>query len=150
MMGRRSLPGRTLSRSLVDPRGREVVKIEALEIDPGQTITLSFEQVRSPWRQGVWVATEGVLRIADSAAAQFVLWADTSPPEVQILCEQTDGLLRFYNVWDSGRKRGPFESQSHTSGMVVEVLEDGSRRYSCNDIGVEPDFEKFVFRIAIT
>lgn len=149
MTGKRSLPGRTLSRSVVDPSGREVVKIEALAVEPGQTITLSFEQVQSPWRQGVWLATEGMLEVGDSKAAQFVLWADTAPPEVQIRCEQTDGLLRFYNVWDSGRKRGPFESQSHTSGMVVEELEDGSRRYGCNDIGLEPDFRKLVFRVSV-
>jgi hypothetical protein len=146
---RTSLPERHLSSALSDPQGREVVKIEALPLHAGHVVRLVFEQVRSPWRQGVWIATEGVLQIGDSAASQFVLWTDTAPPEVRIGCEKTDGLLRFYNVWDSGRKLGPFESQSDTSGMVVDVLEDGSRRYSCADIGLEPNFEKLVFRISI-
>lgn len=148
-MSKHSLPERTLSSAVTDRKGREVVKIEALKIEPGQTVTLRFEDVDSPWRQGVWVATEGLLRIDDSIDSQFVLWADTAPPEVSIMCAETDGLLRLYNVWDSGRRAGPFESQSHTSGMVVEMLEDGSRRYSCNDIATNPDFNTLIFRVAL-
>jgi hypothetical protein len=33
--------------------------------------------------------------------------------------------------------------------MLVEDLDDGWRRYSCNDIGVDPDFEKLIFRVSI-
>ena len=62
---------------------------------------------------------------------------------------ETSGSLVLYNIWDSGRGHRPFESQSHTSGMLVETLPDGSRRYSCNDIGLEPDFSRLVFRVLI-
>ena len=123
--------------------------IEALPIVSGQFIRLVIDMVQSPWRQGVWLGTDGVLRVADSADSQFVVWSDTAPAEVRIQCESTDGLLRFYNVWDSHRGYQPYESQSATSGMLVEELDDGWIRYSCNDIGANPDFQKLVFRIAV-
>jgi hypothetical protein len=134
--------------AIAAPDGREVVQIEALDLQPGQTVDVQFESVASPWRQGLWLDTDGVLRVGDTAAAQLVLWAETAPPDVRITCEASDGLLRFYNVWDSGRGRRQ-ESLSATSGMAVEVLGDGWRRYSCADIGREPAFDKLVVRVAI-
>jgi hypothetical protein len=149
MMARRqtALPDRRLS-DLSDPRGRPVVKIEALPLHPGQVVRLVFEQVNSSWRQGVWLGTDGSLSAAGSASPQLVIWTDTAPPDVEIGCDASDGLLRFYNVWDSGRGRHR-ESLSATSGMAVEEIGDGWRRYSCNDIGAEPNFDKLVFRISV-
>lgn len=129
--------------------GREVVKIEALPIAAGQSAHLVLEGSESPWRQGVRFVTEGLLRVAGVEAPQLDIWMDTAPPSVEISCVETDGLLRFYNIWQSGRRPG-VESRSATSGMLVENLDDGWRRYACNDIGVEPDFGRLVFRLAIT
>jgi hypothetical protein len=143
------LPGRTLASNLTDPEGREVLRIEAVPFEAGDTATIRFDEVHSPWRQGIWLATHGVLRVAETAAAQFTLWVDTAPPAVEILCVESDGMLRLYNVWDSGRGRSR-ESQSHTSGMAVELLPDGSHRYSCSDIGSPPSFDKLVFRLAVS
>lgn len=143
---RNALPSRTKSPVLNDALGREVLLIEALPLRPSQLVRLVFERVGSSRRQGVWVATDGVLRVGNVAAPQFVIWADTSPPEVEILCEQCDGSLRFYNVWDSGRGR---DSQSYSSGMAVEPLPDGSTRYWCSDFGLPPDFERLIFTISI-
>ena len=126
-----------------------MVKLDVLPISDGQLIRLTFESGASPWRQGVRVATEGTLLANDVTAPQLDLWRDTAPPAVEIACEASDGLLRIYNIWQSGRRPG-VESQSHTSGMLVEDLPDGSRRYKCNDIGFNPDFSKLVFRISIT
>ena len=128
--------------------GREVVKIEALPIVAGQSVHLVLEGSDSPWRQGVRFVTEGVLGVAGVEAPQLDIWTDTAPPEVQISCVETDGLLRFYNVWQSGRRPG-VESRSATSGMLAEDLGDGWRRYACSDIGLELDFMKLVFRISI-
>ena len=41
-----------------------------------------------------------------------------------------------------------FESQSATSGMLVEVVADGSHRFSCADVGVEPDSSRLVFTVS--
>jgi hypothetical protein len=144
----RALPGRTINEALSAQFNREVVKIEALPINPGQAVHLRFEGSDSPWRQGVRIATQGELSANGVNAPQLDLWPDTAPSVVEVTCESTDGLLRIYNIWQSGRRPG-VESQSHTSGMLVENLADGSRRYRCNDIGFEPSFEKLVFLIAI-
>jgi hypothetical protein len=148
-VNRRSLPERTLNETLSAELGREVVKLDAIPIADGQLIRLTFEGGASSWRQGVRVATRGTLRANNVSAPQLDLWPDTAPPTVEIAFESSDGLLRVYNIWQSGRRPG-VESQSHTSGMLVEPLPDGSRRYQCNDIGFTPDFSKLVFRISIT
>ena len=148
-MTRGSLPGPTLNESLSAELGCEVVKLDALRIADGQRIRLTFEGVASPWRQGVRVATEGTLQANDVRAPQLDLWSDTAPAPVEVVCESSDGLLRIYNVSQSWSPRG-VRSQSHTSGMLVESLPDGSRRYRCNDIGVAPDFSRLSFRTSIT
>lgn len=144
-----SLPSRTLSQSLLGPDGQPAVKLESLSVKKGQRITLTFESVGSRWRQGVFLATNGCLAVAEVSSAAFVFWSDSAPKPVVIDIVETDGRLVLYNIWDSGRGRSPFESQSETSGMLVKVFEDGTRRYSCTDIGVEPDFGRLVFKVLI-
>jgi hypothetical protein len=141
------LPGRTLNAELSKSRGREIVMIEAIAVSLGRVVRITFEDTQSPWRQGIWLGTEGSLRAGEASSPQLVLWADTTPPVVDVVCEQTDGVLRFYNVWDSGRGKGEFESQSATSGMDVEDLGDGIFRYACNDISQDPSFTKLIFRV---
>lgn len=143
------LPDRTMSKSISGPDGQPAVKIEVLPITKGQRITLTFDTVGPRWRQGVFLATAGYLVAAGSSSPSLVLWSDSAPTESAIEVADTDGRLVLYNVWDSGRGRGPFESQSATSGMLVETLANGSRRYSCSDIGTEPDFGRLVFRVSI-
>ncbi|HEX2893753.1 MAG TPA: hypothetical protein VHO29_07095 [Marmoricola sp.] len=143
------LPDRTLSKAVLGPDGQPAVKVESLPIAIGQRITLTFESVGPRWRQGVFLATTGRLTAAGTSSPSLVLWSDSAPSSSVIDVAETDGRLVLYNIWDSGRGRGPFESQSATSGMHVEALPDGSRRYSCTDIGVEPDFSRIVFRVSI-
>ena len=63
-----------------------------------------------------------------------------------MVVETQDGLLRLNNIWDVGdwRKR---RSGSATSGMVKEAGDDGATVYRCNDIGLQPRFDKLVFAI---
>lgn len=142
------MPGRALNRALTKSRGSDVLLIEALQCVPGQRFQFRFESWSDTWRQGIWLATTGQLLVNQLASAQFVLWADTSPSTVDVDIVETDGLLRFYNVWDSGRALGPHESQSATSGMVAEAIDSSSTSYRCNDIGHEPSFTKLVFTVA--
>lgn len=146
---RTRLPAKTLSEAISGPDGRPAVMIEELPITQGQRITITFESVGPRWRQGVFLATAGQLVAAGTSSPALVLWSDSAPAKSVIDIVETDGRLVFYNVWDSGRGRGRFESQSATSGMLVEALADGSRRYSCTDIGVNPDFSRLVFRVSI-
>lgn len=137
-----ALPGATLNASLTTPQ-RQVWKVEALPCRGGDTFLLTFEDSAERWRQGVCLATSGTLRAKGEEAAQFVLWQDTAPPTVRLEVIQTDGLLRLYNVWDSGRGRSR-ESQSATSGMLRQPVGRGYR-YRCNDIGNDPPFTSLTF-----
>lgn len=143
------LPDRTLSKSIKGPDGQPAVKIEVLPLTVAQRITLTFEAVGPRWRQGVFLATAGHLGAAGTWSPSLVLWSDSAPTQSVIDVADTDGRLVLCNVWDSGRGRRPLESQSSASAMFVETVSDSSKRYSCTDIGVEPDFSRLVSRVWI-
>ena len=120
--------------------------IERLPVAPGDRFLLEFIRVSSPWRQGLWLATDGQLAVGGFVDSQHVIWTDSADPLLELTVLETTGGLVFYNVWDSGRgRRG--ESQSATSGMVVADRGDGVLEYGCTDIGLPPDFSKLVFRL---
>lgn len=135
---------RVLNSRLSGGRHGDVVKIEVLRVRVGDLVTVRFLGTSSSWRQGVWLAAGGVLSVAGQLVPQVVLWTDTAPDEVDLTVVETDGFLRFYNVWDSGRGLGPFESQSATSGMLVR---DGV--YRCSDIASEPAFDRLKFSVEV-
>jgi hypothetical protein len=138
------LPGDRTMNSAFKEKGRlDVVTIDVFEIDDGDLIKLSFESTMSPWRQGVWLKTDECMVINQQQCPSAQLWQDTATTEVLIECHTIDKRLHLYNIWDKGKG---YESQSWTSGMLVEELSNG-RRYRCNDIGFDTDFTKLVFRI---
>jgi hypothetical protein len=140
-----SLPvERVLNRRLTEAFGRDVVKMEVLPIAAGQTAQVRFLETASAWRQGIWIGTEGLLEVAGARDSQLILWTDTAPSEVRVFVIETDGWLRFYNIWDSGRGLSPYESHSATSGMLVSGL-----RYACSDIAEDPEFDRLSFSLEV-
>ena len=135
---------RVLNSRLTGPANGEVIKIEVVQVGVGDVAVVRFHGTASPWRQGVWLATEGYLEVAGQRTPQVVLWTDTAPEEVHVSIVQTDGLLRFYNVWDSRRGLWSFESQAATSGMVL----DGGV-YRCSDIAPTPTFDQLKFSVEV-
>lgn len=125
-------------------KGRtDVVMIDVFPINDGDRLTLTFESVNSAWRHGVWLKTDGFLMVDGQKCSSVDIWQDTAPSEVLIECKTHNGSLHLYNIWDEGSCR---ESQSWTSGMLIEDLPHG-RRYRCNDFGFETDFDKLIFRL---
>lgn len=125
-------------------RGREdVVMIDVLTIRDGEHLKLVFEKTNSKWSQGVWMLTDRGLLVNDRLCPSVNIWQEGAPQEVLIQCHTEDGILSLYNIWDKGQGK---QSQSYSSGMLVEELPNG-RRYYCNDIGFETSFDKLVFRI---
>jgi hypothetical protein len=121
----------------------DVVLIDIFPVKNGEVIELTFELKNSNWRQGVWLAGDHGLEINDERIKSTELWYDSSPATVTIKCFTSNGLLTVYNIWEDARGRN---SQSHSSGMLLEELPLG-RRYRCNDIGFQTKFDKVVFRI---
>lgn len=134
---------RLLSTAFAEQGRNDVVKIDVLPVVDGESLALTFENTDSPWRQGVWLMTDGGLMVNHTQCASVQLWQDTAPNPVLIGCRTQSGRLHIYNIWDRGRGR---ESQSWSSGMLIEELPNG-RRYRCNDIGFATDFSKLIFRI---
>lgn len=139
------LPASALNHDLSTAH-QPVWLIDAVECAAGSTYRLVFESAQDRWRQGVWLAVDGQLEVVGQVSPQIVLWRDTAPAETDVVVRATtDGLLRLYNVWDSGRGLGQ-ESQRATSGMVRTTIPNGWR-YRCSDINPSPTFEALVFHL---
>lgn len=143
-MARFELPPRRLVSKVFQERGRpDVAMIDVFPIKDGERLHVVFEASNSPWRQGVFVRTDRFLIVDGMKCRSVELWRDTAPETVTIECHTYKGLLHLHNVWDSGTGSA---SQAWSSGMLVEELPAG-RRYRCNDIGFDTNFDKRVFRI---
>lgn len=145
--GKEYLPNERIYSSGFAEQGRsDVVLIEVISVADREVLKLVFESTNSPWRQGVWLATDQVVVINNVKCPSAELWYDTAPREVLIQCRTEENILWLYNIWDDGNGR---QSQAWTSGMLVEELANGWR-YRCNDIGFETNFDKLVFRLERT
>lgn len=141
-----SLPGSVLSMSL-STDACSIWKIDVIGCASGDVLEVAFEAADRNWSHGLWLAVDGHLDVGGEGSSQVVLWERVAPPVIEVrVLSTTDGLLRLYNVWDSGRGIQPFESQSATSGMQKEVLPEGVR-YRCQAISREPRFDSVVFTI---
>ncbi len=142
-MGWFKLPNeRAMSDAFKESGLPNVVMIDVFPIEGGEKLKLTFESVKSNWRQGVWLATDQYVIINGQKCRSADLWQDTAPREVLIECHTRDKVLHLYNIWDNGRR----DSQAWTSGMLIQELPAG-RRYRCNDIGFAKEFTKLVFRL---
>lgn len=135
--------------TIAGPNGEPVIMIDLIDVRPGEELVISLESSSSDWRQGLWIATTGALETNNVTASQMTLWTDTAPNPARLRVVETDGWVRLHNVWDSGRGISDHESQSATSGMLIEERSARVWRYRCNDIGWESNFDKLVFSVAI-
>lgn len=140
---------RTFNQALADAAGEEVVKFEVLDVTPGAHVTVTFVSAGSPWRQGVWIGTEGAFLVDGRNASQLELWMGAEGETVEFDVEETDGVLRLYNIWDSGRGIKPYERLAFTTGMVRRDAGDHAIEYRCHNLGHEPVFDDLVFTIGI-
>ena len=120
-----------------------IVLWDVFPVTSGEIVLLTFEVKNSEWSQGVWLMCDEGVEIDGSIGKSAMLWYETAPKQIRVKCHTKNGLLNVYNIWDRGN--GP-NSQSHTSGMLVEEIPNG-RRYKCNDIGLQTEFDRLVFRV---
>jgi hypothetical protein len=120
-----------------------VIKWDVLPVHDREKMSVIFEYVSSPFRQGVFLMSDGGIEIDGETYPQVTLWADTAPGHVDFICHTETGRLHIYNVWDEGRGR---ESQTWRSGMRVEAIDDGFC-YKCTDAGPEINFDALSFRL---
>lgn len=65
------------------------------------TITVTREAASTVRSQGLVLDADHELRVGDVEATNLVLWADTSPAELEITTGDA-GDLRMWNVWRDG------------------------------------------------
>lgn len=134
---------RVLSDAFADKCDHEVVLMDFIPASAGDKFDLTFEEAQSDWRQGVWLGADGIIEVAGAVSASMQIWTDNAPETTRIKVNEVNGGLFLYNIWDRGH--GP-QSQAHTSGMLIEEIEDGWR-YSCQSINLNPLFDDIQFRI---
>lgn len=138
------LPSKPLRNSHFAKAGRsDVFMIDAFPISSGDVLRLTFERAITTPKQGVFLLGDGPLTVNGQSSPGMSLWYDSAPRVVNIECPAKDGVLHVYNVWNEGRGQ---ESQSYTSGMLIEEIA-GGRQYRCSHYGLEPAFDSLVFSI---
>jgi len=130
-------------------RGKTVMLGDRLNVGVG-TSHLMFRIVStsSEWRQGFTLDCNGVLDFGDGeeVSSGVHIWSDTAPSEAMFRCRPKDGILRVWNIWDTGN--GCAESGHHGAAMWAEQI-PGGWRYHCNDGHPDDDFNDIVFEILI-
>ncbi len=124
--------------------GQMIHIFDRLRVKDGQVLKVTFESVRSEWRQGISLSTDGYFEVNNQQSKQVVLWQDTAPREVFLTVRTQKGECALMNVWDTGS--GLIHKGHNGAAMIVEVLPYG-RRYRCNDGFADDDFDDLVFRV---
>lgn len=131
----------------VEYDGKVIRMSDRIEIGKNIDIIINFDQVSSPWMQGVNLKTKGYFLVeGERLEKSIVLWSDTAPVRPHISVFSTDGILWVKNVWDMGD--GVMQSWHAGGAMIVEEIEN-VRRYLCNDGELDDDFDDLIFTLKI-
>jgi hypothetical protein len=131
-------------------KGRTLVMWDQLPL-PSKEVNVKYRIVstNSEWKQGIAVATKGVLEFWDKERVKkgwADLWEHLVDWESEFTCRSRDGLLNVKNVW----RTPSCECESWTNGaaMWIEEIPNG-RRYHCNDGHFDDDFDDIIFELTI-
>jgi hypothetical protein len=145
-----SLSGR-LAESKGEPieyEGQTVHGIYRWDVHPGDVLRVSFQHATSEVRQGLNVAIkEGQLSVEGQRIKRLVLWADTAPKAVDVVCQppKSGALLQAWNCWD---RYGRMDAWMGNAGMLVE-RRDGAVVLKCSDGIGSPDFRDLVVELTL-
>jgi hypothetical protein len=138
-----SLPPQQIFSTAFLERGRsDVVKIECVVLKIPE-FTIVFESAHGKRRQGIWLRASGGILVNDISFPSVDLWYDSAPSRIVCQSLGPKHTLHLYNIWE---RNGVRRSLSYSSGMIVESTSIG-RRYRCNDVGFETNFECVVFQL---
>jgi hypothetical protein len=126
-------------------QGRTLRDAYELSVTEGERLEIAFERATPSPVQGIGIGAnaKGVqLETNDQKGKQFVLWADTAPPRVEILVRKAkpNTPLRIWNVWRD-EKYGMTMYGVNAAAIEVCDQSDGSVLLRCSDGWKGPDFE---------
>ena len=132
--------------SLLKEMARPTILVLAFDTAHHAKILLDFLHARPPYRQGVRLDSDQVLRIAGKESQAVFLWYDTAPRHVECDCAKHQ-TVRIWNVWDTGD--GTVHSWHNGAAMIVEPIGDNCWRFNCNDGHPDDACDDLVFTIRL-
>ena len=133
----------------IDVDGRPVVQMYEREVTDGTTVDVEFERTAGDRVQGLNLSlTDGVLEVNEERIRDVVLYTDTAPRHVPLICH-TEGPVTA-QVWNSWRaESGEDRDDAWIGEAGIAVDDQGSEevRLRCSD-GIGPlDFDDLVVRL---
>lgn len=118
------------------------------------TISIEFTKVSSDVRQGFDVKVDnGGILVGEKPVGHLRTWHDANlPDEVSYEYETSDGVLKFWNVYERSWPDGQTTEEKWTgnSGFYVEETNQSERVFHCSQGAVaKPNFDSLVVRVRI-
>ncbi len=113
-------------------------------------ISIEFRSVGSAFRQGLRLKVRGgQLEIDGVEAADFALWHDTAPSQVEVNVHWKGKGPRSLRIWNSWEYNGVAHAWLGNAGMRVEEFEPGRFVLRCSDGEGEPEFDDLVVGVTV-
>lgn len=121
----------------IQHQGRTIMLLDRVPAKLGEKFVVTLERTASPYVQGVGMS-EGVEVFGERQMTRSKL-----PFSFEVTCRNKAGYLSFYNM---AEVQGRQEWWHAGSCMMAQDIPDG-RRYHCNDIELDDDFDDLVFSV---
>jgi hypothetical protein len=130
----------------IEYKGRQLCVLDIIPLDESaHRFRLTFEQVNSEWRQGVYLNSKKLIEIdGEKLAKRVFLWHKTIPEVVELSLPQKSKELVLANVWDKGY--GATDYWTEGAAMYIEEI-PGGKRYHCNDGHMDDDLNDLIFTL---
>jgi len=147
------MTGKTLNERLADSKG-EPFEYEGLtvhgvyrrDVHQDDLLQVRFVRRTPTIRQGLQLKTNrGQLLVNGQSLKSGVLWMDTAPEVVEIVCHppRPGATLSIWNVWE---REGIVHAWVGNAGMLVEQRNDAVV-LKCSDGVGKPDFQDLVVEL---
>lgn len=133
----------------VDVGGRPIHGIFRRKVQPDEQIRLTWCRSTSATVQGIRLKVKrGTMVVGTEKLSDVVLWSDTSPSVVELLCKtrKPEDLL-VWNCWRD--ENDTTQAWIGNSGMDVRNENDRQVLILCNS-GSDVTFEDLIFRMQFT
>ena len=149
------MTGKTLNERLAESKG-EPFEYEGLtvhgiyrcEVHPDDTLQVRFVRWNAMIRQGLQLKiNRGRLLVNGQSSKSGVLWMDTAPEVVEIVCQppKAGATLSLWNTWE---RDGIVHAWLGNAGMLVEQRDDAVV-LKCSDGVGNPDFQDLVVELRL-
>ena len=151
----RQMTGKTLNERLAESKGEpfeyEGVTVHGIyrcEVHPDDIVQVRFVRRTPTIRQGLQLKiNRGRLLVNGQSSKSGVLWMDTAPGVVEIVCNppRRGATLSVWNAWE---RDGIMHAWLGNAGMVFEQRDDAII-LKCSDGVGNPDFQDLVVELRL-